>query len=264
MPDAHPALPLDASPSWPTSRPASRPAHRSADPATRPWARRALALVAALGALGLSACGTNPSRLDVPGIAQSDPAVQDLRPASEKEAETFSFLIISEDYAIYRLAENRTEPTGVRLLAHRARQVLPQADRSAPIKIHHLVIYNNIQATLRRGAIFAGTGAIGSAIARAATPSTSLVGEGVATTVIDPAFFEQTAQAEAQRGRYTEAENPQKLPTMTIYVDAEIGGRRFATRTLVLDDGKDGTSLAGWLDRSITNHLALFVQARRP
>ena len=238
--------------------------------------RALLVLTAALMALGLGACAPGqPSRVDVPGIAASDPGLEDLRPPAEKTAENMSLLIISEEYGIHRLPETRTDPTGIRLLAHRARQSLPPASRSAPIKVHHLVIYENIQAQLRAGAVAVPGGAIGSAItsAVAAQPPTAAPAAlgtsapdrlGVATIAIDPAVFAETAEKEGRRGLYTKEENPRRAPVRVIYIDTDIGGRRVASRSLVRLDASPEPALGETLDRAIGNHLALYGAGARP
>lgn len=91
--------------------------------------------------------------------------IEDVRPATEGQPTTFSVLITSEAYAIYRVKESATIPTAVRLLAHRAFEAFPELAESPKIKVYHFVTYANLQSQLRKGAWGAALGgAVGAAI----------------------------------------------------------------------------------------------------
>lgn len=195
---------------------------------------------------------------EFPGIEQSDKiAIHDQRPKNESEKEIFSLLITSSAYAIYRIPDTATKPTGPRLLAHRAYETFPELNNQPTINVHHFVTYANLQSQLRKSSLLAGlTGPIGVAI----LSSQELpVGE-VLTTRIDSSVFEKTAgDEEYTRAFFSAEENPKKSPVNLIYIDAEMLGQRVASRCLVPPiEGKPNLFLVEALDMCIANHLALY------
>jgi hypothetical protein len=182
--------------------------------------------------------------------------IDDKRPSTEGQKATFSVLITSEAYAIYRVTETATVPTAVRLFAHRAYEAFPELASNPSIKVHHFVTYANLQSQLRKGAWGAALGgAVGAAIMSQSSPPK---GE-VLTTEIDPAIFDQTAAKEHRRAFYTEAENPAKASVNVVYIDTEMLGRRVATRSLVPPLLKHPKATLGEVyDLCIANHLALY------
>ncbi|MET1079645.1 MAG: hypothetical protein ABWY06_16670 [Pseudomonas sp.] len=210
--------------------------------------------------LAVAGCASQPAvpPPEYPGLEQSDKIiVQDLRPKSEGEKEIFSLLISSDAYAIYRVADDATKPTGARLLAHRAYEAFPELSSQPSIKVQHFVTYANLQSKLRTTAIVAGlAGPIGVAL----MSQQDLPVSEVLTTQVDSAVFEQTAgDKEHTRAYFTAEENPEKSPVNLIYIDTEMLGKRVASRCLVPPIvGKPNLFLVEAFDMCIANHLALY------
>lgn len=231
-------------------------------------------------ALFMTGCATvQTAPMTVPSIEKSSSVViEDLRPVSELKDELFSSFVFSEAYGISRFAERDANPTGVRLLAHRAFEAFHELNKSA-IKVHHFVSYINAAAMYRRMAAGAALGsltaqggnfAIGAqagsnaASARLSDKSDSAnaaakAGE-VFTTQIESAIFQTTADKEHQRAFYTAAENPSKATALrVVYIETEIMGKRIATRSIVPPlANKPKITHAEVLDLCIANHLALY------
>lgn len=208
----------------------------------------------------IAGCASQPSLPppEFPGIEQSDKIViHDQRPSNESEKKIFSLLVTSSAYAIYRMPDTATAPTGPRLLAHRAYETFPELSTQPSIDVHHFVTYANLQSQLRKSSLLAGlTGPIGVAI----LSSQELPVGDVLTTRIDSNTFEQTAgDEEYARAFFSAEENPEKSPVNLIYIDAEMLGQRVASRCLVppIKD-KPNLFLVEALDMCISNHLALY------
>lgn len=219
---------------------------------------RPLSIFCISAALLLAGCTTAPIQpMAVPGLEKSSTVViEDLRPPTETQKEIFSLLITSEAYGIYRVMEAATNPTAVRLLAHRAFETFPELANSPKIKVHHFVTYANLQSQLRKGAL---GGAIGGALGGVLASQSAPVPGEVYTIMIDSAAFEQTASKEHQRAFFTKLENPTKAGVNVIYIETEILGRRIATRSLVPPlKNKPNATLAEIIDISIANHLAFY------
>ena len=222
------------------------------------------ALLASL-ILFMAGCATAPviKPMAIDGLEKSNVVtIQDKRPPTEGQKATFSVLVTSEAYAIYRVTETATNPAAVRLLAHRAYEAFPQLADAPTITVHHFVTYANLQSQLRKGAWGAALGGvIGAAIMSQPAPP---VGE-VLTTEIDPAVFDQTAAKEHRRAFYSKEENPKKASVNVVYIDTEILGRRVATRSLVPPLLKNPNPTLGEVyDLCIANHLALYKTPANP
>lgn len=215
-------------------------------------------LFLALLAIVVSGCATQVTTLNVPNIERSNSVqVADLRPLSEKQGEIFSLSVSNDAYAIYRVADSALTPPSVRLLQHRAFEKFGNGAGPLDVKVHHLVIYRNLQAELRRGAIFAGFGgAIGAAIAGQTTTNPA----GMSTSLVDGKTFESlTAETEYKRALYTEQENPGRGSVHIVYIETEIQGKKVFTRTLVPIKSDDrGESLAVALEESIRLHQSRY------
>jgi hypothetical protein len=229
-------------------------------------------------ALFMTGCATvQTAPMTVPGIEKSSSVVvEDLRPASEMKDELFSSMIFSEAYGISRFAERDANPTGMRLLSHRAYEAFPELSKSA-FKVHHFVSYMNAAAAYRKiaaGAALgflsgqggnvavgaqAGANAASAKLSDKADPAVAKAGE-VFTTQIDGAVFQKTADKEHQRAFYTPADNPSKATALrVIYIETEIMGKRIASRSIVPPlTGKPQVTHAEVLDICIANHLALY------
>ncbi|NWD78466.1 hypothetical protein HX890_30535 [Pseudomonas gingeri] len=211
-------------------------------------------------ALVITGCASQPPvpPPEFPGLEKSDKVtIQDLRPRTESEKEIFSLLITSSAYAIYRVADDATKPTGPRLLAHRAYETLPELSKQPTIKVLHFVTYANLQSQLRKNSLLAGlTGPIGVAL----LADKEFPAGDVLTTQIDSKQFEQTAgDEEYTRAYFSAEENPKKSPVNLIYIDTEMLGQRVATRCLIPPiASKPHLFLVEAFDMCITNHLALY------
>lgn len=213
----------------------------------------------------------------IPSIEKSSSVViEDLRPASEGKDELFSSFVFSEAYGISRFAERDANPTGMRLLSHRAYETFPELNKSA-FKVHHFVSYINAAAAYRKiaagaalgsiaaqGGNFAtgaqaGSNAAGARLSDKADSAIAKAGE-VFTTQIDGTIFQKTADKEHQRAFYTQTENPSKATALrVIYIETEILGKRIASRSIVPPlTGKPQVTHAEVLDICIAKHLALY------
>ena len=205
----------------------------------------------------LSGCATQVVSLNVPEIERSAQVrVQDLRPPIEKQGEIFSLLITNDAYAIYRIAEDTTTPAAIRLLQHRAHETLGARSVPLEIKVHHLVVYRNMQAEFRRSAIGAGVGGIiGALIAGETVKDPS----GIVSSLADEKAFSALGETEFKRALYNEQENPGRGSVHIAYLESEINGKRVFTRTLAPMKAKEGENpLTNVLEASIKFHLAQY------
>jgi hypothetical protein len=215
--------------------------------------------------------------MTISGIEKSSSVVvEDLRPATETKDELFSSFVFSEAYGISRFAERDANPTGMRLLSHRAYEAFPDLNKSA-FKVHHFVSYFNAAAMYRKmaagaalssitgqGGNFAigaqaGSNAAGAKLSNKADTAIAKAGE-VFTSQIDSSVLQKTTDKEHQRALYTQAENPSKASALrVIYIETEILGKRIASRSIVPPlTNKPQATHAEVLDICIANHLALY------
>jgi hypothetical protein len=186
----------------------------------------------------LSACAITPPKVAVNDLGKSQVvAFQDAHPAEENKREVFSYLITSERYGIFRLGDISTDPSAMRLLQHR---VYEHFGDSAPInvKVHHFVVYQNMQGSLRAGALGSVFGAVGAMIASSSVNNNL----GGSVSSVDPAVFASTAgDNEWKRGLSTTQENPNNGASFVTWLDVEINGKRVFVRgvsPLKVPDGK--------------------------
>ena len=178
-----------------------------------------LAVLASTLLLAACAASPPPSRISSSELEKSrGVSVQDLRPAEEKKPETFSYLVSSERYGIYRLGDISTSPSALRLLQHSAYERL-SANGAIEIKVHHLAAYQNLQSMFRAGVL--GT-------------MRSYIAAGIASNDVEfsvrtaePAEFAATSgDKEWKRGTNTEEENLSHGTSLTLWLDVEINGKR--------------------------------------
>lgn len=94
----------------------------------------AVMLIVTLGIAGCTTPATTVRRHDVTGLSNSEVVnVKDLRPESEKQRATFSLLVTSNAYGIYRNGDLNFDPTPLRLFQHRVYEQF--ASTSSPITL---------------------------------------------------------------------------------------------------------------------------------
>jgi len=214
-------------------------------------------LLSVMAVLLLAGCAAGPLKVNVSDITQSDSVqLSDLRPSNESEKESFSLLITSDAYAIYRNGDAVTQPSPLRLLQHRAYEKLSSNEDPINIEVFHFVSYMNAQSTLRTGAIGSIFGAIGAGIATASKDQNS----NFSYSDIDRNKFESIpSDKEYVRAYYSESENPNDAMVFVIYIDAEINGKRRIIRSVspsVNDNGDHPYTAA--LETSINAFLEDF------
>ncbi len=170
------------------------------------------------------ACASPVATLQVPTLAKSEgTVVKDLRPANEKTNEMFSLMVTSEAYGLYRKGDESHVPTAIRLFQHRAFEKLGAEGKPLEITVHHFAVYLNMKSQLRSSAAF---GVIGAGLASKNKVT-------AAHALADAKAFENVGKDEYKRALFTEQENPEKASAFVIYIDAEVGGKRVFTRSLV-------------------------------
>lgn len=184
-------------------------------------------------------CATNkPFKYEVPGLEKSSQLViNDLRPQTEKERKTFSLMITSEAYGIYRNGEDAVDPSPVRLLQHNIHEKFSSNSAPAEVKLYHFVSYTNARAALKKVAVGSIFGPIGAVIANSTNNKTLESG----VSFVSPELFDATNDNEFERAFYSEAENPQKATAFVIYLDAEIDGKRTSIRKISPAIAEGGT-----------------------
>tara|TARA_R110002124_G_scaffold57039_5_gene160234 strand:- start:974 stop:1633 length:660 start_codon:yes stop_codon:yes gene_type:complete len=214
-------------------------------------------LLGTMAMLLLTGCAAGPIKVNVSDITQSESVqLSDVRPSNESEKETFSLLITSDAYAIYRNGDAVTQPSPLRLLQHRAYEKLSSNGDPLNIEVFHFVSYMNAQSTLRTGAVGSIFGPIGAGIATASKDQTS----NFSYSDIDRNKFESIpADQEYVRAYYSESENPNDAMVFVIYIDAEINGKRRIVRSVApsVNDNGDHPYTAA-LEKSISAFLEYF------
>lgn len=202
----------------------------------------------------LSGCATHITKVNVPEIEQSSKyQLQDLRPNSEKQSEIFGLFILSDSYGLYRVADDAISPPAIRILQHRAFEKF-KGSNDAPAKVLHLVIYKNLQSSLRLGAV---SGALGYLLF---SDGDKVSQSGAKTSLVDPAVFSSMAGAqEYQRALYTKDDAVSQNGSLTIFINTEIANKRVFTRTLVpLQQNKDEGYILEILNDAIKSHLSYY------
>lgn len=187
-------------------------------------------LSALLVPLLLCACASAPPpKVEVTDVAKSQAAtLVDLHPAGENKREAFSYLITSERYGIFRNGDVVTDPPALRLLQHR---VFERLGGQGPltIKVHHFVVYQNLQSTLKAGALGSIFGPLGAAAAASSVKNDL----GGSAAVVDPALFADTAgDNEWKRGVMSAEENPTNAAALITWLDVDINGKRVFVRSV--------------------------------
>ena len=207
----------------------------------------------------MTGCAGKTLKVDLPDIDESSNlSMIDLRPDVEKAAKTkiFSLSISNKAYGIYRQGESIIDPTAIRLFQHRIYEKFSKTAMPSEVKVHRLVAYANLRSELKKG-VFAGVfgGLIGASIA--ASIQNGKVVNGIAS-VIDPEAF-NAIDKEYKRALYTEEENPQKVSVYTVYIDAEIDGKRTFIRTMTPTRLPEGETLNPYI-AAIETAIAYYLE----
>ena len=214
--------------------------------------RYVLALLAVL----LSGCAAHVATMKVGGLETSEGLrVRDIRPAQEKEAESFSHLVTSDAYGTFRVADAAITPSALRLLQHRAYEAAAGGKPPADVVVRHFVVYRNMQHVLRRGALAAGLGGIIGAVIAGSQP---LAPPPSSTTSFDAATFNAAAASEYKLALVTDEQDPDGAPVYVVYIETEIDGLEKFTKTITpaVIQAAGATPLQGALDDAIKSHLA--------
>jgi len=205
--------------------------------------------------LALSGCTLPVTQIKISDISQSESIkMMDLRPGSEKQFENFSALITSKAYGTYRLPDSSMQPSIARLIQHRVFEKFGGNGRD--IKLHHLVVYSNLQAALRQTAAnVAIGGALGAAIGGA--PPKSM--PAISSKIIDGAVFPSQSQEEYKRALSSMEENPGQGSVHIIYIETEIDGKRVFSRTIGPFAATEGINPPStFLEATVQFHLAQY------
>lgn len=198
----------------------------------------------------VTACTSQPIRLQVAPTDDAQVRIIDSRDASEKEGKTFSRFIGSGAYGMSRVAESATAPPAIRLLQQRASEILPE--RPLEIKVHHLVTYINAQTSMRQASFTVGMASVG-VFGAGSVPKP---GEMTSSSLADREAFDAARTEEHRRALYSEQENPLQSTVYVVYIDTEIGGRRVFTRTVApLGNPRKKLLLDEALETAVKFHL---------
>jgi hypothetical protein len=200
--------------------------------------------------LFLFGCAQQPIRIEVADISRStNVVVKDLRPATEKEREQFSYSITSSAYGISRIGDTTLAPSAVRVLQHRAFEKFGGAGKPLDLSVHHFVIYANGKASMRAMAL---GGALGALMSSSSNSSGGFFG---ATT--SPKTFDALLAEEHERAYTTDRESVGDSTVYVIYIDADINGKRTFTKTISpASYNEKKNALASAVDASINFFLA--------
>ena len=177
----------------------------------------------------LVAAGCASKSLDIPNLERSSTfVVEDLRPDSEKVDKTFSLLIGTKSYGIYRRGDKWVDPDPIRFFQHKLFEKYPDVSNQPDVKVHHLVVYQNARSQLSRGAIGGALGGIIGSVIASSTNKYGIDGKASLTTREEFNSFEE----EYQRANYTAEENPGKVTVYKVYLEAEIDGKRTFVTTM--------------------------------
>jgi len=221
-------------------------------------------LLVVLGYFLLSGCASQQQPIPAMPVANLQESqsivVEDLRPKTEAEAESYSVNKLSEAFGIFRVAGEYINPPAPRLLAHRAFEQLPELLGNPPIKLYHLVVYSNAKSYLRKRGWF---DVIFSPILAEAlfNPNSYKPLQASLSSFETDSFFRQTEEKEYSRAFFNEEENPEKAPVHLIYIDTEILGKRVASRCFIPMASNSGSpyQMTEKMDFCIQSHLALYT-----
>ncbi len=182
-------------------------------------------------------CARPVTKINIPEITKSESVLlKDLRPENEKSDKVFSYLITSDDYGINRVGNVTMVPTMTRLLQHRIYEKFGVSTHPIEIILHHMVVYINMQSTMKRSIQASMIAGPVGALASAGSSNNNVI---LSSTIVDPNYFESTAKDEYKRALYAEKENPNKAIVIITYIDAEINGKRVFIKTMSPTDLPD-------------------------
>lgn len=184
-------------------------------------------LIAFIPFIALVGCAPATVKLPVANLAVSEKThVEDLRPASEKTQEVFSYLITNERFGYRRLPQEATDPSGARLFSHLLQEkygdtVVP------PTKLKHFVVYLDERAAIKRTSLAAAGFVV--------IPAAGNISEsqyGVINSLVDSAEFNAASgDSEYQRAISNSPYSLSGKPIYVIYIESESGSKNRFTRT---------------------------------
>jgi hypothetical protein len=204
--------------------------------------------------LTASGCVTT-TKLSVGNLATSaSTPVIDKRPTSESTREAFSFIITSEQYGYFRLAQDLTEPTGARLFTHRLQEKFG-VSTVPPTALLHFVVYANSRTELKRTAAIIAMGEnIGGAFAGV---KENRQGSAINSLVNETTFTALSGDAEFKRAIYDSSKTAPTNSAFIIYIQTESQGVRRFTRTVwpIKESKSKESPLPSALEAAIAFHL---------
>lgn len=206
----------------------------------------------------LSGCAVTPAKLEIAGLERSENVrLTDLRPASERTAETFGSLDFSKGFGIERLDEAALTPSPLRVLQHRAYERLRAQNDNLDLKVHHLVIYRNQQNIRRRSGMAASLGGLVGALVtynlmnkHSISPTSLPVVESEFSAADVPEYMRATVD-----GKETSMQDG----LHAVYIETESNGQRVFTKTFrPIGQNDVNLSLPVVVDQAINYHLSQY------
>ncbi|MFT7722861.1 MAG: hypothetical protein QM788_08510 [Roseateles sp.] len=206
-----------------------------------------------LSAALLVGCATPTPPIAVSNLAASEAfRLTDLRPGKESVQEGFSYLVTNKAYGKFRIAPTDVQPAPMRLLQHRIFEALPADRRSAEVKVHHFVVYMNMEV-MGKGV---AAGAVGGLVGALLADAMQAKGQADSISASDRSAFDAaTGEQEWMRAIYTSEENPNDRVCHIVYIETELDGKRVFSRHFAEVEAKQNVALVTVIDESIRKHV---------
>ena len=158
-------------------------------------------------------------------ISVTKPTYQfiDNRPAEEKQWETLSLIVSNCEYAIYRIADNQTNPNRLNYLRYRLQTELGNELKS--VKVNHFFIYNNLQPYYRKSVLGQST-----STAKMVTAESAEVTHATASIAKSIVEYMTCESGKNARGGFSIMENPDAKIAVVAEIEVEINNKLFKGR----------------------------------
>lgn len=171
----------------------------------------------------LSGCTTfkPTATITTPDIATSRNLIEleDLRPETEKQSETFSMLSISCAFGIDRYGDSTLEPKKTDLLRYRVYEKFKSSGNlPRKVTVHNFVTYMNGQTAFRK--IGFQSGLAGAGYTYTGNP------KSINDSIFGGSNIPSCEPKEVRQAYYLPTENPEDKLIFIIHLDAEIDGHR--------------------------------------